>query len=86
MAFHSKAEDNKQVLKWIEELPKNWRIVQISVDDDKMESRFKKTKADEAIQHNFPLKLVVIGQKKTKPKKCIVLLFHLKISYFFLNF
>ena len=79
MAFHSKAEDNKQILKWIEELPKNWRIVQISVDDDKMESRFKKTKADEAIQHNFPLKLVVIGQKKTKPKKCI-LLFYFKIS------
>ena len=66
MAFHSKAEDNKQVLKWIQELPKNWRIVQISVDDDKMESRFKKTKADEAIQHNFPLKLVVIGQPSLK--------------------
>ena len=79
MAFHSKAEDNKQVLKWIEELPKNWRIVQISVDDDKMESRFKKTKADEAIQHNFPLKLVVIGQKKTQAEKCIIL-FCFKIS------
>ena len=79
MAFHSKAEDNKQILKWIEELPKNWRIVQISVDDDKMESRFKKTKADEAIQHNFPLKLVVIGQKKTQAEKCIIL-FCFKIS------
>ena len=79
MAFHSKAEDNKQVLKWIEELPKNWRIVQISVDDDKMESRFKKTKADEAIQHNFPLKLVVIGQKKNQAEKCIIL-FCFKIS------
>ena len=61
MAFHSKAEDSKQILKWIEELPKNWRIVQMSVEDDKMESRFKKTPADEAIHHNFPLKLVVIG-------------------------
>ena len=79
MAFHSKAEDNKQILKWIQELPKNWRIVQISVDDDKMESRFKKTKADEAIQHNFPLKLVVIGQKKTQAEKCIIL-FCFKIS------
>ena len=80
MAFHSKAEDNKQILKWIKELPKTWRIIQLSVDDDKMESRFKKTKADEAIQHNFPLKLVVIGQKKNQAEKCIVLLFHFKIS------
>lgn len=79
MAFHSKAEDNKQILKWIKELPKTWRIIQLSVDDDKMESRFKKTKADEAIQHNFPLKLVVIGQKKTQAEKCIIL-FCFKIS------
>ena len=60
MAFHNEAEDNKQLMKWIESLPKNWRIVQMSIDDDRMESRFKKTPADNAIRHNFPLKLVVV--------------------------
>ena len=35
----------------------------MSIDDDRMESRFKKTPADNAIQHNFPLKLVVVGKE-----------------------
>ena len=60
LSFTNESNDNKKLLEKIQHLPKHWRIVQLSVDDQHMESRFKKTPTEKAVNSNFALKLVTI--------------------------
>merc|ERR1719323_815054 len=44
----------------IQELPPDWRIVQINVDDEFSDSRFKKTPGGQAIDANLKLKIICV--------------------------
>ena len=60
LAFYKDNKENNHVLDLIKKLPKGWTIVQLSINDSHMTSRFKKTPGDKAIPTNFPLRLVTI--------------------------
>ena len=60
MAFYKENKENKHVLDLIKKLPKGWTIVQLSINDSHMTSRFKKTPGDKAIPTNFPIRIVSI--------------------------
>lgn len=59
------SKSSESLLELIKELPDDWRVVQLSVNDTHSDSRFKKTPADQAVLKNLSLKLVVVqcGQK-----------------------
>jgi len=61
----SLSKNSESVLELIKELPDDWRVIQLSVNDLHSDSRFKKTPADQAVLKNLSLKLVAIqcGEK-----------------------
>ena len=54
------SHSSDRLLQLIKELPNDWRVVQLSVNDLYSDSRFKKTPADQAVLKNLALKMVVI--------------------------
>ena len=58
--FQDSIRDNEHLKQMIQSLPTDWRIVQLTVDDEFSDSRFKNTPKDQAIDKNFALKLISI--------------------------
>ena len=60
LSFQSSLSNHQHLRQMIQELPPDWRIVQISVDDEFSDSRFKKTPAGQAIDANLKLKIICV--------------------------
>ncbi len=60
LEFQTGSKSNSQVMQLIRGLPKDWRVVQLTVDDSHGHARFKNTPADTALGKNLTLKLVAV--------------------------
>ena len=58
LKFQTLAKSHQQIQDMMKNLPSDWTIVQISVNDNFSDSRFKKTPSDKAVAENFSLLLV----------------------------
>ena len=60
LSFTNSLSDTRQLRQIIQDLPSDWRIIQISVDDEFSDSRFKNTPGGKAIDSNLALKLICV--------------------------